>query len=289
MTAEVVECSEGRSDGRRRQVPDFVVAGFPKAGTTSLAGHLGMHPDLWIPPQKEIGFFDAHYQRGIAWYEEQFADAPRGALVGDASPTYLVRPEAVERMARDAPDVKVIAILRNPVDRAFSHYRFREAWAPQRTSFGDAVAREMGDDAESVGLLAWGRYIEHLDLLARFVDRQQIEVVLLDDLVADPAAVLAGLFRFLGIDARVDLPVVADVQNRAFRFRSVKLWHFMMSHRLWRRLPLGLGSALHRLNQVPLPNVSMDAEVRRALLEYFEPHNARLAGWLGKDLRRWTT
>lgn len=278
-----------RSHWRRGRVPDFVVAGFPKAGTTSLAGHLGAHPDLWIPPQKELEFFDAQYERGIAWYESQFADAPRAALVGDASPTYLVRPEAIARMVRDVPDVKVIAILRNPVDRAFSHYRFREAWEPQHASFGDAVAREMADESDSVGLLAWGRYVEHLELLSRFIDRQQIEAVLLDDLVADASGVLAGLFRFLGVEERADLPALADVQNAAFRFRSVRLWHFMVSRSLWRRLPLGLGSVLHRLNQVPLLPASMSAEVRGDLLDYFEPHNARLAGWLGKDLSRWKT
>lgn len=282
-----VTARAARSDGRRGRMPDFVVAGFPKAGTTSLAAHLGAHPDIWIPPQKELEFFDVQYPRGLAWYAAQFAGAPRAAVAGEASPAYVVRHEAVERLARTLPHTKVIVILRNPVDRAFSHYRFREAWKPQAASFEVAVRNEMASDAGSVGLLSWGRYIEHLESLSLLIDRRQVQVVLLDDLVDDPARVLAGLFRFLGVEDAGELPASADAQNRAFRFRSVKLWHFMVSHRLWARLPLRLGFALHRLNQVPLPPATMGSDVRRELLDYFEPHNDRLARWLGKDLSRW--
>jgi hypothetical protein len=269
-------------------MPDFVVAGFPKAGTTTLAAHLMAHPGVWIPPQKELEFFDVQYARGLDWYEAQLAAAPATAVVGEASPAYLVRGEAVERMARTLPHAKVIAIVRNPVDRAFSHYRFREAWEPQSESFETAVHSEMAGDPTSVGLLSWGRYVEHLEALSLLVDRTRIQVVLLDDLVADPAGVLAQLFRFLDVDEQAHMPHTADVQNRAFRFRSVRLWHFMMSHGLWERLPLRLGFALDRLNRVALPPATMGADIRGELVDYYAPHNGRLASWLGRDLSGWT-
>ncbi len=276
------------SSGSRDRLPDFVLAGFPKAGTTSLAAHLAAHPGIWIPPQKELEFFDAQYQRGLAWYHAQLAPAPQEAVVGEASPAYLVRDEAVERMVATLPDAKILAIVRNPVDRAWSHYRFREAWQRQPTSFEAAVHAEMAGDSASVGLLAWGRYVEHLERLCRLVDRSRVCVVVLDDLVSDPTELLGRVFRFLEVDERVVVSGVATVHNPAFKFRSVALWHFMMSHGLWERIPFRLGYALDRLNRVPLPSVRLSGEIRAELVEYFEPHNQRLAAWLQEDLSRWT-
>src|SRR5947208_14127778 len=103
------------------RLPDFLIVGAMKAGTTSLAAWLRAHPDVFMPPQKEIHFFDAQWERGVPWYADQFAGAPEGALVGEATPAYMVTTAFLDRMASVVPNARLLVVLREPVARAWSH------------------------------------------------------------------------------------------------------------------------------------------------------------------------
>lgn len=104
---------------------DFIVIGAQKAGTTSLFHYLRAHPRIHIPLVKEIGFFSSErkFRKGVAWYLKQFADVHPQQIVGDVSPQYMAHPAAPARIHGLFPDTRLIAILRNPVDRAHSGYR----------------------------------------------------------------------------------------------------------------------------------------------------------------------
>src|SRR5689334_25080325 len=103
-------------------LPNFVVIGAPKAGTTALSRYLGDHRDGFVAAQKEVHYFDRDhlFSRGVEWYEAQFEGAGGVRAVGDATPGYMYSREAIDRMAALLPDVRLIATLRNPVDRAYS-------------------------------------------------------------------------------------------------------------------------------------------------------------------------
>jgi hypothetical protein len=106
------------------RLPNFLIVGAMKSGTTSLARYLGAHPQAYVAPEKEINFFERGYvwNRGVDWYASRFEGAGDALAVGEASPSYMYWPTAIERMASVVPDARLIALLRDPVERAYSHY-----------------------------------------------------------------------------------------------------------------------------------------------------------------------
>jgi Sulfotransferase domain len=210
--------SYGRATARLRPLPDFLILGAQKAGTTALYAYLRWHPQITGPSFKEVSFFDRHYARGERWYRAHMP-VRRGGIVGEASPSYLFHPLAPERVAKLLPHARLIALLRNPVDRAFSHYQHEVALGREQLSFEEALARE-GErmEGELERMLreptyfshAWwnytyaarGRYAEQLERWLDAFPREQLLVVLTDDLAADTAGTYARVLEFLGVDQR---------------------------------------------------------------------------------------
>ena len=107
-------------------LPNFVVIGAMRSGSTSLYKYLQAHPDVFMP-RKEIHFFDVKWDRGIAWYHTRFEGYAGQTAIGEATPTYLADPVALDRMAATIPDARLVAVLRDPIDRAYSHYWMEHA------------------------------------------------------------------------------------------------------------------------------------------------------------------
>jgi hypothetical protein len=208
----------GRATATLRPLPDFLILGAQKAGTTALYAYLRWHPLITGPSFKEVSFFDRHYARGERWYRAHLPVRRRG-LVGEASPSYLFHPLAPERVAQMLPTARLIALLRNPVDRAFSHYQHEVALGREQLPFEDALAREQERmDGELEHMLrdpvyfshAWwnytyaarGRYAEQLERWFAAFPREQLLVLLTDDLAADTAGTYGQVLDFLGVDAR---------------------------------------------------------------------------------------
>src|SRR5947209_1159841 len=136
----------------RRALPDFLIIGAQKAGTTSLYRYLAAHPDIVASTRKEVHFFDINFWRGEWWYRSLFPLRRRlqrrpplrnrPAITGEASPYYLFHPFAPERAAQLLPDAKLIVLLRDPVERAWSHYRHEVANGRETMTFPDALAAE---------------------------------------------------------------------------------------------------------------------------------------------------
>ncbi len=147
-------------------LPNFVIIGAPRSGTTSLSAYLGTHPQVFMSREKELHFFDRRFHRGIEWYARQFARAKGKIGIGEATPRYMYGAEAIARMYELLPETKLIAILRNPVDRAYSHYwHFRaRGWEP--LDFARAIAaEERGEQDHSRtrrSYLEDGRYLKYL-------------------------------------------------------------------------------------------------------------------------------
>lgn len=141
-----------RATAAYRAAPEFIIVGAQKAGTGVLFIHLSQHPAVVAPTKKEIHYFDLEFGRGAEWYRAQFplrSDLERvsstigaRAITGEASPYYMFHPLAPERIARMLPDVKLIALLRDPVTRAYSHYNQTREKGLETLSFEEAIARE---------------------------------------------------------------------------------------------------------------------------------------------------
>jgi Sulfotransferase domain len=205
----------GTVTARGRPLPDFLVLGAQKAGTTALYAYLRWHPGITGPSWKEVSFFDRHWWRGVRWYRGQFPLRSRGRLVGEASPSYLFHPLAPERARAVVPDARLVVVLRDPVDRAYSQYQHEVALGREPLSFEDALAAEEGRTRGEVERLvadprafshewwdhtyaARGLYAEQLERWLAMFPRDQLLVVTSDDLGKRPAETYASILSFLG-------------------------------------------------------------------------------------------
>lgn len=240
----------------RRALPDFLIIGAMRAGTTALYDFLSQHPGVIPAIKKEIHYFDLAYPRGQIWYRAHFplSSRRRGRLTGEATPYYLFHPHAPRRAAETVPRARLIAILRHPVERAYSHYWHIRRLGREPLPFEQAISREQQQlPAEEAKLQADERCInpihQHFSYLARGVYAPQ-------------------LARWLSFFPREQLLVLEsqalehDLDRQARRLLDFLGLPFA---------PLRMNRQLNRASYPP-----MNEATRRQLLAYFQPYNAQL-------------
>lgn len=258
----------------------FFVIGAMKAGTTSLHYYLKGHPDVFLPVEKEVPFFafDELYARGMDWYlNEFFAKARDDQLLGTVSPRYMMDPRVPERMFVQCPDAKLIALLRDPVDRARSHYRMAVRAFDERRPLEQALDGQYTE---------CGLYGKWLSGFMRRYPRERLLVVYSRDLEQAPVETMAEIARFLGI-APEKLPAPDRKHHAAGDSRKHPLLRFAANtihyRSRWLRplikqlLParytrrLGRWSILYRNRGAPAGAVdaSLSPEAERRLAELF--------------------
>jgi len=207
----------GRASARWRPLPGFLILGAQKAGTTALYTYLRRHPAITGPAWKEVSFFDRHWARGVSWYRGSFPlqRGGRHPLVGEASPSTLFHPLAPERVRAVVPEARLIAILRDPVDRAYSHYQHEVALGREPLSFEDALDAEqerLRGEAERMladpgyfsrawwdhTYVARGLYAEQLERWRAVFPREQLLLLTSDELGERPGETYGRVLSFLG-------------------------------------------------------------------------------------------
>jgi hypothetical protein len=266
------------------RLPDFLVIGAAKSGTTSLAKWLDAREDVYVPARKELHFFDRMrtWEHGAAWYAAQFAGAGAGVTkVGEATPPYLAHAVAAERIAATVPDVRLIALLREPAERAWSHFAYDRDIGHPTTPFEAMVASAGREDEHQYVRI--GRYVRHLERITSLLSRDQLLVVWFDDLRDRPAEVWRTVCAFLDLAPDPVPDAVGTAHNRHYRVRlrgaqgAMKRWH------LWRRLPWFAGR-LDRFLRDEGGYDSMPPALGDALRASYAPDNRELAAWLGRPL-----
>lgn len=208
---------DGEDDAAGWPGPDFIVIGAQRSGTTSLYRYLTQHPLVAPAAIKEVKYFSYFHQRPWGWYRRQFpASLPAGGQTGEATPYYLFHPHAARRIRERAPDARLIAVLRNPVDRAYSHYVHEWRRGTETLSFEDALVHEatrlageedrMRSDEGYTSLAhqnhsyqARGQYADQLRRWLALVPRDRLLVLRSEELYADPAAAMDAVTAFLGL------------------------------------------------------------------------------------------
>jgi hypothetical protein len=241
----IISAAQERS--KEGPLPNFVVIGKQKGGTGFLYRLLTKHPLVRSAAIKEIHFFDRAFAEGVEWYRRCFPQNERvegqGTVTGESTPSYLFSPQAPARMAEVVPDAKLVALLRNPIDRAYSNYQMQVRRGTEERSFEEAAEKEM-DTGDGPPYLARGFYAEQLERFSFFAYRAQLLVVKSEDLFAHHLEVLHRVLRFL------ELPPFEPKDAR----------------------PVGSGAY-----------EPMAPATRRRLGEFFAPHNERLCDLLGSD------
>ena len=227
--------------------PDFVIIGAQKGGTSLLYRLLIEHPLVEPAATKELHFFDNSFSEGLSWYGRHFPHRKcvddRQTVSGEATPSYLLDPLVPERMAKTIPDAKLIALLRNPVDRAYSHFQMGVRRGDEVRSFGEAIRQEIAGETEEEYLVR-GLYAEQLERFAYFTEREHLLVLKSEDFFSRRWEVLGRALAFLGLPPLepFDFPP------------STKMTY-----------------------------PPMDPATRKQLEAYFEPYNQRLYEYLDVD------
>lgn len=257
-----------RLSSSRRKLPEFMIIGGQRCGTTSLYKYLTYHPDVVPAFIKETHFFDRAYPRGIDWYRSFFpissSSGPKVTkITGEATPYYLFDPHVPARVAEAIPDIKLIILLRNPVDRAYSHYQFESRIGKEKLSFEEAIVREREKFAEEearvindptyssdifsrFSYLARGLYLKQLKRWREHFAEDQFLIIESDDFYNNTAVVLSSVFWFLGL---YDV-LVPDRKT--------------------------YNSAVYE----PMPD-----HIRSQLVDHFAPYSQQLYQYLGRDFK----
>jgi len=213
--------------------PDFIIGGAPRCGTTYLADRMSQHPQICMSAAKEPWYFvvapepkgafrllrlrtRGYHHRGPRWYESQFAHCRPGQLLGEASVGYLHHEESAEMIKAAAPDVKLVFMLREPVDRIISQYLFDlRYW--RLPSLEQMIHT---NDDRLTRLIDASCYARHLERFYATFPRERIEVLFLEDLQRDAAAVIAAAFGFVGADASFEPSRISSLTNETRLSRS---------------------------------------------------------------------
>jgi hypothetical protein len=238
-----------RTTGSRSPL-DFVGVGAARCATTWLARCLEEHPAVHLPPRKELHYFDNdfRFEPGLRRVRRALAGAAPGQIRGEFTPRYMIRPRALERIARCCPGVRVVVSLRDPVERAFSqwlYFRFDLRKEPCR-SFEEALAGPFHED-----YVVKSRYAGPLVMLRSLFGPQRIHVILYDDIRDRPGETLRGLYEFLGVDPDVAPPSGAlRVNSSTRRAEAPAVWAALAQ-----RLALGRALPMRLLRQAARPVV----------------------------------
>lgn len=249
----------------RLRLPAFIIGGAPRCATTWLYVLAERHPSLAMakPMRPEPKFFlvDELYRRGLAYYASRwFADLPDACVLGEKSTNYLESPVAAQRIRELLPQVKLIFVLRNPVDRAWSNYRWSRQNGYERLEFAEALALEESREhslprelkyARPHAYFSRGLYFDMLAPYFRLFPRKQILILRCEDGLVDPAGLAVKFHHFLGVEPRPDDAI-------------------------------GLGLANSAAEQCAL-----DGHIRGELSKRYAESNRRLASLLGRDFCAW--
>ncbi len=274
-------------------LPNFLVIGAQRGGTTLLHRILDAHPEVYVPQRrKEIHFFDWYYERGADWYAGFFPgeDAGRYRAIGEVTPDYLFDPQAPQRIRALLPDCRFLASLRSPVDRAFSWYLYSLRSFNERRSFEDFLDEE-------TETLRRGRYAEQLAPYFETFPRDSFLIFLYEELLQDPAAHLDRLAAFLGLSAGWSDPEGLTRRrinaSEIARFRAAFASAQRVGELLTRYdqdwvLRLARRCGVPRMFGTRAAKPQMSEQARCRVTDYYRDEIATLERLLGRDLGIWT-
>ena len=292
--------------GSTGRLPDFFLLGAAKCGTTSMHDYLRQHPELFLPYVKELNFFDAEADRfasGLDRYRAYFAEAGT-RQAGEATPSYFRRTDVVpDRMRRlyGSPPPRFVLLLRDPVQRAYSHYLHNVSEGREPLSFAEALRAEQANPAAKQhawkGYFSDGVYADALATWFSVFPRERFLIVRSDHLAADPRGALRRVFRFLEVDPEAPIDTSRRLnrtgEQQSRRIGRLLAWTpdgWLETTRGWlpERIRLGVEQFIRRQSTGSAADrPSLDPALERRLRRRYDPHVRRLASMIDDDLSDW--
>ena len=306
--------------------PNFFLAGAPKAGTTALYRYLDQHPAIYMSPIKEPHFFadeirlenfaddfrrmaearlpaQREYLAGPV--SEKFSGGPidnwtdylrlfRGVkqqtAIGEASACYLWSQSAPGNIQARIPDAKILMMLRNPIERAFSQYAHMLSFAKSHLSFSEyihaALASKSTQISELYPFLLFGLYAEQVERWLVGFGRARVQIHLYEDFCREPLDVMRSIFEFLGVDAAFT-PDFAERHMEAKVPRSFRLKNMVKRSGIWNALPEAVRGPVRRVAFEPRKSIGLAHADRARLADYYRDNIRKLSALLGRDMDHW--
>ena len=280
-------------------LPNFFLGGCQKTASTWLHTCFREHPDLFVPEQDATHYFTINYFRGLEWYRQFYINYSGEKMVGDTTPSYIRDYHVPLRISEYNPNSKLIFTFRNPIDRAFSHY-----WHEKKKR---KIAFDFSEVLENYDLyenwIVAGFYYQHLSRFYQYFNKDQILVLIYDDLQKDPFYFLKKIFHFLEVDDVFTPSVIEKKLNVAWhhpgerlassptKFAKLinKLMPPLLSHRIRQRI-VRVMDKIYRPNASPSEyyDIGVSPKIRSKLREIYSSENQNLAQIIGRDLSHWT-
>ena len=275
-------------------LPNFLIIGAQKAGTSWFADNLGAHPDVFVA-ERELHYFNDRFERGIGWYESQFEAHEDAKAVGESTPGYMYHPEGPARVRQAlGPDVRLIATLRHPVDRAYS--AFWNALTSGRLPEDADFARTFRE-GDPFGIQSRGFYHTQLERVLEHFPRQSLLVFVQETDLRRGADTVRVCFEHLGVDPAFEPPRAAERANANRSFRAGHAGLMSLGRRVSRataRLPWPVRRALRAtflrgFDALPERRgyARLDPDLRRELMATYREDVERLEALLDRDLSVW--
>jgi hypothetical protein len=244
------------------RLPNYIIIGAQRGGTTSLFHYLSENLSVSSPAKKELHFFSENYEKGLPWYRNHFP-VKENTITGESTPYYLFHPLCAERIAKDVPDVRLIVMLRNPVSRAYSNYWLQVKQGREPFSFEEAIKAEekrtAGEEERILrdgnynslphrlySYLARGLYVLQLERYIQYFEKEKLLILKSEDFFSDPITTAKRTYEFLGLPTKDLKPIRPH-------------------------------------NAIDYPK--MDPETRQMLSQYFRSYNEKLYSLLGVDFQ----
>jgi len=253
---------------RSRKLPNVIIIGAKKSGTRALLQFLKIHPDV-VAPGPEIHFFDKNYEKGYEWYRNQMPLSTDFQLTAEKSPRYFIQENVPERISNSLPDVKLMLVVRNPVTRAISDYVQGQHKQSESTPFKDLLFHNRtGTINANWNAVKVGLYANHLYNWLRYFPLSQIHIIGMESLVNNPAEVMSGVQKFLGLK-----PLIT---SENFIYNSTKGFYCFVKN--------STNPEPHCLSETKgRPHPRLDPTIQQKLSTFFKPFNQQFYKMTNKD------
>lgn len=277
------------------KIPNFIVIGAARSGTTSLFQYLDTHPQVAMSPVKELNFFSRpiYERKGVSWYRQRFPKRDKILAIGEASTSYTTYPYAPDiatRIAEYNPDMRLVYVVRNPLERYISHFLHRTNAGAETRQF-DETFQDLENEA-----FAWqGRYYYQLSQYLRLFPKEQLMVISFDHIKSDANQVVQELYRFLGVPEFSKKEVTGKTHNaegvvyrkNAFGLRVLSFYH---AHVEQRNLPFRfkkLFTTVANWGATPIQKPVLKPEQRQQLIDFYREDSRRLADIFSIPTEHW--
>lgn len=261
------------------KTPTFFLAGCQKSASTWIYHCMLEHPDVFVPEKDALHFFTINYYKGLEWYIEQYNNVKNEKAIVDPTPSYLRDIMAPKRIYKYNPEAKFIISLRNPTERAFSHYWHEKKKNKINFEFDEAINYSgIGNyDIYSDWILT-GFYYEWIQLFMQYFPKDNFLFLLFDDLKRDPMAYIKEIYSFLEVEREFEPKSSTIIINKAS--------NRLESNSFQNRLKLYFRKKL-KINTLSEYDKGIDETLKKQIIKIFIPEIEKLEKFLNRDLDTW--